>query len=230
MAENKKSFVLYADIIHTVKKMPDVQAGLLLKTILSYVNDENPTVDDMIVDLVFEPIKQQLKRDLKEWEQKRAERSKAGHVGGVAKASKTKQKLAKHSTATNDVANSSKDKQSVANLAVNVNVNDNVTVNDIDNYNQVREDKFFEILRQKAPKTFLDNQLKTKARQLFNQYKDKKIENLGALINKVVGDMKPDSKVKFYNPGSASYGFMEIEQWEKIKDRTELKFHSYEAV
>jgi hypothetical protein len=68
MAENKKSFLLYCDIIHTVRKLTDDQAGKLLKHILSYVNDENPTMDDLIIDLVFEPIKQSLKRDLKRYE------------------------------------------------------------------------------------------------------------------------------------------------------------------
>lgn len=68
MAENKKSFLLYCDLIHTVKKMPKEKAGELLMTILEYVNDENPVVDDIVVDLVFEPIKQQLKRDLVKYE------------------------------------------------------------------------------------------------------------------------------------------------------------------
>jgi hypothetical protein len=68
MAENKKSFLLYCDIIHTVKKLTDEQAGKLFKHILSYVNDEDPTTDDILLDLVFEPIKQSLKRDLKRYE------------------------------------------------------------------------------------------------------------------------------------------------------------------
>lgn len=68
MAENKKSFLLYCDIIHTVKKLNDEQAGRLFKHILSYVNDEDPLMDDLIIDLVFEPIKQSLKRDLKRYE------------------------------------------------------------------------------------------------------------------------------------------------------------------
>ena len=68
MAEGKKGFVLYCDLIHTVRKMPKEKAGELLMTILSYVNDENPAPGDLMVDLVFEPIKQQLKRDLKKWE------------------------------------------------------------------------------------------------------------------------------------------------------------------
>ncbi len=55
MAENKKSFVLYKDIIHTVKKMPKEKQADLFVTILEYVNDENPSIDDILVDLVFEP-------------------------------------------------------------------------------------------------------------------------------------------------------------------------------
>jgi hypothetical protein len=57
MAENKKGFVLYADLIHTVRKMSKAKAGVLFLTILQYVNDENPVVEDEVIDLVFEPIK-----------------------------------------------------------------------------------------------------------------------------------------------------------------------------
>ena len=46
MAEDKKSFLLYADLIHTVKKLPKEKIGDLFLTILEYVNDTNPIVDD----------------------------------------------------------------------------------------------------------------------------------------------------------------------------------------
>jgi hypothetical protein len=68
MAENKKSVLLYCDLIHTVEKLSDDNAGLLFKHFLRYVNDKNPDSPSELIDLVFEPIKQQLKRDLKEWE------------------------------------------------------------------------------------------------------------------------------------------------------------------
>ena len=68
MAENKKSFVLYTDLIHTVQHLTDEQTGKLFKHILSYVNDENPISDDVITNLSFEPVKQALKRDLKKYE------------------------------------------------------------------------------------------------------------------------------------------------------------------
>jgi hypothetical protein len=88
MAENKKGFILYCDLIHTIEKMPDDKAGLLIKHILRYVNDHNPVTDDMIVDLVFEPIKQQLKRDLRKWEDFRIKQSENGKLGGRPKKSK----------------------------------------------------------------------------------------------------------------------------------------------
>lgn len=68
MAENKKSFLLYCDVIHTVNRLTNEQAGELFKHILSYVNDENPTGESIITEIAFEPIKQQLKRDLVKYE------------------------------------------------------------------------------------------------------------------------------------------------------------------
>ena len=119
MAAGKKSFVLYSDLIHTIEKMPDDKAGQLFKHILAYVNDLNPVANDLIIELTFEPIKQQLKRDLQRWEKEiKPKRSESGRLGGIksgeARRSKTKQ----------NEANASNAKQNEANEAVNVNVND----------------------------------------------------------------------------------------------------------
>ena len=75
MAENKKSVLLYCDIILTVNKLTDEEAGRLFKHYLMYINDMQPETNDRLIDLLFEPIKQQLKRDLKVWESK-CERNK----------------------------------------------------------------------------------------------------------------------------------------------------------
>ena len=64
MANDKKSFLLYCDIIHTVEQLTDEQAGDLFRHILRYVNDQNPQSDSVITKIAFEPIKQALKRDL----------------------------------------------------------------------------------------------------------------------------------------------------------------------
>jgi hypothetical protein len=121
MAKDKKSFVLYADLIHTVKQLPSDKAGDLFKHILSYVNDENPETDDIIVKIAFEPIKQQLKRDLNKWDDIRKKRSEAGK----SSANKRKEKKAK-ATSVKSV------KQTLTNSTVNDNVNVNVSVTSIE--------------------------------------------------------------------------------------------------
>lgn len=68
MAKDKHSFILYSDIHFTLKKLTDEQSGKLFKHILAYVNDENPVMDDLLLEVAFEPIKQALKRDLKRYE------------------------------------------------------------------------------------------------------------------------------------------------------------------
>lgn len=121
--ENKNSFVLYTDLIHTVAKLPDETAGKLFKLILSYVNDENPDTEslDLLLQVTFEPIKQQLKRDLKAWQQVREKRVEAGKIGGQ----KSGEIRGKRSTCLNieaTEASASNLKQSQANEAVTVNV------------------------------------------------------------------------------------------------------------
>lgn len=68
MAENKKSFLLYCDLIHTIEQMPKDLAGELFLHILKYVNDKSPESENLIINLTFEPIKQSLKRDLIKYE------------------------------------------------------------------------------------------------------------------------------------------------------------------
>jgi len=68
MSKNKKSFLLYCDIIHTVEQLTDEQAGDLFKHILRYVNDQEPQSESVITKIAFEPIRQALKRDLEKYE------------------------------------------------------------------------------------------------------------------------------------------------------------------
>jgi hypothetical protein len=70
MANGKKSVLLYCDLIHTVNPLTDEEAGKLFKHYLSYINDLNPEPIDRLTGLLFEPIKQNLKRDLVKWESK----------------------------------------------------------------------------------------------------------------------------------------------------------------
>lgn len=111
MAKDKKTIVIYADYLSTFDKLTDEEAGKLIKHLLRYVNDLNPETD-RITELLFEPIKQQLKRDLIKWEEVKGKRSEAGKEG----AKKRWQKIASA-------------KKSMAKIAVNDNVNVNVINN-----------------------------------------------------------------------------------------------------
>jgi hypothetical protein len=84
MAENKKSVLLYCDIIHTVEELDDVDAGLLFKHYLRYINDQNPEPPSKLIKIVFEPIKQNLKRDLVKWI-KKSERNTQIAIAGWEK-------------------------------------------------------------------------------------------------------------------------------------------------
>lgn len=128
MAENKKSFLLYTDVHHTVKKLSDEQAGKLFKHILSYVNDENPCLTDILLEVAFEPIKQSLKRDLRKYETIREKRS----LAGKASAEKRQQ-----------VLTSVEQEKQVEHVSTNptVNVSDSVSDSDSDNGIDIDKEK-----------------------------------------------------------------------------------------
>ena len=123
--DGKKSFVLYADLIHMVKKLPKDKQAELFVLILEYVNDMDPEPEDIILQIAFEPIKNQLKRDLKKWESIKEKRSEAGKLGGRPR----KQDKAKKANGFFE----KQKKQDEAKKAVNVNDNVTVNVNDINN-------------------------------------------------------------------------------------------------
>jgi len=118
MAENKKSFIAYVDWKDTFDALPDDKAGILIKFIYSYVNDENPKTDDVLINAVFANIKHTLKRDLKKWESQHKQRVKAGKRSAEVRK--------RNSTLVNARSVSSTD-------SVSVSVSDSVNVNDINN-------------------------------------------------------------------------------------------------
>ena len=115
MAEGKKSFVLYTDLIEITEELTDKEAGLLFKTILRYVNDLNPEIPKEIK-LAFIPIKQDLKRDLKKYE---AQVERINRINDERKRKKLEQERNDIDTISHEVE------------GVNVNDNVNVNVNDI---------------------------------------------------------------------------------------------------
>jgi len=142
--KDKKSIVLYCDLIYTVNQLPDDKAGLLFKHILSYVNDEEPVTDDIIVKIAFEPIKQQLKRDLIKYEKKREQYSEAGKKSAEVRRIK---KLEEENDVNEIQQTLTNVEKRSTNSTVSVSVNDNVNVNVIVNDINKREQDFSKSLQ-----------------------------------------------------------------------------------
>lgn len=147
MAENKKSFILYVDLIHTVSKLPNDKAGELFKHVLEYVNGNNPETDDLIIQLTFEPIKQQLIRDHNKYLETKDFKKNAGILGNLKRwhpdlfdsVSKGSMSLEEAIIIAENRKTSQTDSylsQPIANIADNVNDNDSV------NDNKVSENEF----------------------------------------------------------------------------------------
>ena len=152
MAKDKKGFILYADQKALFDQLPNEKAGDLIKFIFSYVNDENPVSEDLIINLAFTPIQQQLKRDLVKYEETKESRSKAGKAG----ANKRWQ----------NVTEDSKRIPSIAKIADNV--NDNVTDKVIDN---IDYQAMLEFINSSFGRNFkvMNNSIKDKYKSLLKQ-------------------------------------------------------------
>lgn len=132
--QGKKSFILYCDFISVFEHLSDKEAGLLIKHIFNYVNDKDPQLDNRTLKIAFEPIKQQLKRDLKDWESERESRSEAGKRG-MAVRWRNHEKITKDNKTQNSdsVINSKREnitKNNKNNSVINpiTNITDTVTV------------------------------------------------------------------------------------------------------
>ncbi len=214
MAEDKKGFLLYADLIHTIEKMPNDKAGLLFKHILNYVNDLNPVTDDLIVELTFEPIKQQLKRDLLKYKETKIDKSNGGKLGNLKRWHKDlHDKVVKNELDINEaleIANNRKtshtdtmQSQPIGQIAVNV--NDNVSVNDkvINNINieSIDYDVFLDFINKTFSRKFqlINDKVKNKYKALLKQgYKKNQIKQ--AVINASKNDYHKQTNYQYCTP------------------------------
>lgn len=127
MAEEKKSFILYADLINSIDHLTNEEKGILFTHLLEYVNDKNPVLEDRVILSAWKPIQLQLKRDLVKFEEVKAKRSEAGKRSADLRALKKTKQSSTNSTIVENVQHRS------TNSTVNdtVNVNENVNDNDI---------------------------------------------------------------------------------------------------
>lgn len=121
MAENKNSFIIYTDWKQDFEFLTDAEAGKLIKHLLQFASDENPSLEneDRLLQFAAQKMKALMKKDLKKYEAVVQKRAEAGKKGGV---NSGKSRTSKQVEANE--ANASTPKQ-------NERVNDNDNVNDI---------------------------------------------------------------------------------------------------
>jgi hypothetical protein len=90
-----KAFLIYKDAKDIVDELSDDQAGVLFKSIFNYEVEGNiPKFKDKTTNIVFKMFKIHLDRAREEYSSICKKRSQAGKKGGLASASKSKQKVA----------------------------------------------------------------------------------------------------------------------------------------
>lgn len=183
MAEGKKSFVLYADILHMVRKLPQEQQAELFLTILEYVNDENPEPENILVQVAFEPIKRKLKEDLVKWEKSKDEKSRHAMIGNLKrwhpdlfKLYKSGKKSLEYCVNVMENRKSSGSDRGRSNTIESVAVN----VNDSVNVNVIKPSK--EGVNNARAMTFLKSNYQSRFEQEFQMRYSKQILNLEKFI------------------------------------------------
>lgn len=146
---NKKSFILYADLLQSIEYLTMEERGVLFTHLLEYVNGNNPILEDRLLLTAWRPIELQLKRDLESYENTKKENSLKGRMGNLKRYHIDLYELVRDNSITieeaENVAGARKlsqvrdlASQNVANLADNDNDTDNDTDTDNDINNTLR--------------------------------------------------------------------------------------------
>lgn len=132
----KKSFVLYSDILQPIECMSNEQAGELFKAILRKVNNEDIGELSPMAAMAYAFIAPKMDDNAEKWEEIKKSRSEAGRRGGLATQAKAKTIKENGDCDEQNQANSKQNQakpskrqaklsKDQANQAVNVNVNVN---------------------------------------------------------------------------------------------------------
>ncbi len=122
----KNTFTLNKDIKLSLDKLSDQDAGKLFKMIVDFANGVEVKPDNLTLDLVFTPIKNQMRIDFEKQESKSMKMKQVGSLGGkakakiLAKASKSYQKVA---NATGEEANVNYKKWTSSEFVDDINAN-----------------------------------------------------------------------------------------------------------
>jgi hypothetical protein len=218
----RKSFILHLDSLCILDKLSTEQKGNLFDAIYRYQLTGEVSPIDNLTEIVFTPFLNQFKRDAEKYQTVIEKRREAGAKGG-------KQKL----------ANASKSKQSIANLADSVSDSKNDSVSDSKN-KIFTPPQLFEVIEYFAENGYSE-QAATKAFNYYNvaEWKDsngKKVKNWKQKMQMVwfkdEHKDKPKAKDDGTDPNYISptglKGTFEIEQRGNITIRNYHGLHQYE--
>ena len=215
MATGKKNVIVYTDWISTFELLSDDEAGKLIKHFFRYVNDQEPQPPDRLTEILFEPIRSTLKRDLSKWELK-AEKARINGKGGGRP--KTENNPEKPDRLFID------EKKPVS---VSVSVSDSVSVKEINSLTTILTDsshvqnKLELDLRFNLFWSAYDKKTgKTKVKQKFDKLKEQEIVKIMEHVPKYV-DSTPD---KNFRKDPLTY--LNGKHWEdEIIQRTIIQTH-----
>lgn len=157
MATGKKKVIVYTDWIEQFKDLTDEEAGKLIKHFFAYVNDLDPK-SDRLTELLFNPIKATLKRDLIAWESKQKINVENGKKGGRPKKKETQ----KNPKNPNGLLKTQNNPEKGVSVSVSVNDSNNINTNNVESIDfdvllKFINDSFsrqFRLINDKAKKQF----------------------------------------------------------------------------
>lgn len=199
MAKDKKSFLIYCDIIYSIEHLTNEEKGILFQHLLEYVNDLNPVLENRVLLGVWKHIENQLKRDLEKYENTRKRNAENARKRWNKKNTKECDRIPKN-------ANSAKNAD---------NDTDNDTGNDISNNNcvevktstqhQIDFKKLLNFINEQTKRTgnqklrVINPAVKNKYKaRLKDGYTSKDIAN--AIINACKEQHHKDSNYKYLTP------------------------------
>ena len=230
MAENKKSFIGYADWGDTFEMLDDAEAGKLIKHFFKYIQDESPILEDKLLQVAFHPIKLQLKRDLVKWDEIKVKRSDAGKKSSeIKKLNNYVDSTSTHSTSVDFVEPNSTSvdfvKTDSTKSTVTVTVNDTVNVNEINT--PTPEKSFLSINGFKAGKEHLLLELPETQKGAAQQYlkitkqKDISIDAITGLWE--IFKIKEFTGTKYYSDvGNVYSHFFNGLKFEKLEENKSI--------
>lgn len=229
MATNKKSFVLYADLLQNIEHLTNEEKGILFNHLLEYVNDKDPVLTDRLLITAWKPIELQLKRDLVKFKESKDERQRSGRIGNLkrwnpdlyklfADGEKTLEEVEKiadsrkssHSDKNNPIAI-----ESVANIAVNV--NDNVNVNVNDNVNNIllkkesKEKNLFENENSNFEQPEIQKEKKVAPKK--EKFIPPELQDVVLYCQERNNDVIPEKFVNFYTSKGWKVGNQPMKDW-----------------